>query len=239
MLFWPAGYTRSFGFFCCAQFISACGTGLFSAQAFGYLAVCGPTKWAELRNPLIGSFTTVCTIGGQVLASYCILDDSNMANLAPLQWFGLAIGCTSITIAMLFALVPIPEITNADIVEQSEATKEKTNFTEKPFRQQKMFFLGLFGLFCYNAAHSAINGLGLNYILESEPSLSASHASRLLIISHALHAGARIAGAIALYFHRVKPRLILLSCAVLEVAVVASMIGVSGKAAIAMFSLEQ
>jgi MFS transporter, FHS family, L-fucose permease len=84
--------------------------------------VCGPPKYSELRINIAQAFQAVGTVVGPILASHVFFKDSSSDSLQSVQYVYLGIAIFVFVLAVVFYLSPIPEITDADMQEQLEAT---------------------------------------------------------------------------------------------------------------------
>jgi len=136
LLMWPAGLKRSFGGFCGATFIIGSGLGSLETAANPFIAVCGPPKYSELRINLAQAFNAIGTIMGPVLGSYAFFKNTgdSLASLKSVQWTYLAIAIFVFSLAAVFYVAPIPEVTDADMESQAKTTH--VDRTDKPFWRQ-------------------------------------------------------------------------------------------------------
>ena len=121
-------------------FCSIVGSGLSTLEtaANPYIAVCGPPKWSEFRLELSQSFQAVGSVVAPVLASYVIFKHvgEDGKSLAAVQYVYLGIACFVAILAVAFYFAPLPEITDADMADQTEMITAATGYKDKPMRQQ-------------------------------------------------------------------------------------------------------
>jgi MFS transporter, FHS family, L-fucose permease len=149
---WPSGVYRSFGGFCAATFICGSGLGSLETAANPYLAVCGPPRYSEIRINFAQAFNGIGTVVAPALASYVFFKNTGDSTnaLKNVQWVYLAVALFAFTLAILFFLSHIPEVTDADMELQVQTTHVAG--TEKSFWKQYRLFHATFAQFCYVGA---------------------------------------------------------------------------------------
>ncbi|KAF2255012.1 putative L-fucose-proton symporter [Trematosphaeria pertusa] len=238
LLFWPSGMKRSFGGFCGSMFVVGSGLSTLETSANPFIATCGPPKWSELRLNLAQAFQAIGSVVAPVLASFVIFkgihgEDKN--SLQSVQWVYLGIACFVFLLAIVFFFAPIPEVTDADMAEQSEQAAASTGYQDKPLSRQYTLFWGTIAQFCYVGSQVAIAGYFIHYCVEVKPSLSSADGANLLAVAQALFAVGRFSAALLMKY--VRPRLILLAFMTGIVIFISAAIGTYGNTAIAMLSL--
>ncbi|KAF2692044.1 glucose/galactose transporter [Lentithecium fluviatile CBS 122367] len=237
LLFWPSGVKRSFGGFCGAMFVVGSGLSTLETSANPFIATCGPPKYSELRLNLAQAFQAIGSVVAPVLASFVLFKNvgSSDNSLQSVQWVYLGIACFVFFLAVVFFFAPIPEVTDADMANQSEQAAENTGYQDKPLRRQYTLFWGTAAQFCYVGSQVAIAGYFIHYCVEVKPSLSSADGANLLAVAQALFAIGRFVAAFLMKY--VKPRLILFFYMTGIIIFIAASIPTSGNAAIAMLSL--
>ena len=115
LLFWPSGVKRSFGGFCGSMFVVGAGLSTLETAADPFLAICGPPRYSEIRLNLAQAVQGVGSFVAPLLASRVFFQNTNSeAGLKNVQWTYLAVACFVALLIILFALVPMPEITDAE-----------------------------------------------------------------------------------------------------------------------------
>lgn len=110
---------------------------------------------------LAQAFQAIGSVVAPILASFVIFknisgQDSN--SLQSVQWVYLGIACFVFLLAIVFFFAPIPEVTDADMAEQSEQSAASTGYVEKPLSKQYTLFWGTAAQFCYVGSQVAIAG---------------------------------------------------------------------------------
>lgn len=228
---------RSFGGFCGAMFVVGSGLSTLETSANPFIATCGPPKWSELRLNLSQAFQAIGTVLAPVLASYVIFKNvgEDGQSLQSVQWVYLGIAVFVFSLAVVFFFAPIPEVTDADMAAQAEATTDSTGYVDKPFRHQYTLFWGVAAQFCYVGSQVAIAGYFINYVTEVKPSLDSAQGANLLAIAQALFAIGRFSAALLMKIG--KPRLILMTYMTCIIIFIAAAIGTTGNTGIAMLSI--
>lgn len=148
-----------------------------------------------------------------MLGSYVFFTFDEQAALRNVQWVYLAIACFVFSLAAVFYLSPIPEITDADMAFQAAQTRGQRGGAggggsdDLPLRKQYRLFHAAFAQFCYTGSQVAIAGYFINYVTETRPGTSSSDGSKFLAGSQAGFAVGRFGGAALMHF--VRPRKVL------------------------------
>ncbi len=167
LLFIPGASVMSFPFFLFCLFIIGCGLTCLETSANPYITILGEPDSAARRLNLAQSLNGLGWIVGPMVGGLLILgDDSNIALPYAI------IGCIVLILAFIFSRLKLPEITE-DAAEN--AGKAQTSIWKVP-----AFVYGVIALFFYVAAQTGINSFFINYVIESDPSLSARTAAMLL-----------------------------------------------------------
>lgn len=118
--------------------------------------VCGPPKYSEIRINISQAFNGIGTVIAPVLGSYVFFAFDDTRALQNVQWVYLAIAVFVFSLAFIFFLSTIPEITDADMAFQAEETH--VGESDLPFRKQYRVFHAAFAQFFYTGAQVAIAG---------------------------------------------------------------------------------
>lgn len=231
LMFWPSAVYRSFGGFCGSLFIVGSGLSTLETAANPYIAVCGPPKYSEFRLELSQSFQAVGSVIAPVLASRVIFVHvgTDGKDLGAVQYTYLGIAAFVALLCVAFYFAPIPEVTDADMQDQTEMISADANYVDKPFRKQYTLFWGVAAQFAYVGAQVGIAGYFINYFIEANPELTEQNAhiqgANYYAIAQALFAIGRFAAAGLMYF--VKPRYVLLAFQSLIMLFIALAIGIN------------
>ncbi|EFQ31104.1 glucose/galactose transporter [Colletotrichum graminicola M1.001] len=188
----PCIIAKSFGGFCAAIFIIGNGLGSLETAANPYITVCGPPKYSEIRINISQAFNGIGTVVSPVMGSYVFFAFDDKRALENVQWVYLAIAVFVWSLAIVFWLARIPEITDADMAFQASETH--ANVDDKPFRKQYRLFHAAFAQFCYTGAQVAIAGFFINYVTERRPNTDSALGSKLLAGAQAAFAVGRFVG---------------------------------------------
>ncbi|KAF4449495.1 hypothetical protein F53441_7230 [Fusarium austroafricanum] len=200
----PCIKAKSFGGFCAAIFIIGNGLGSLETAANPYITVCGPPKYAEMRINMSQAFNGIGSVVAPVLGSYVFFNFDDQKALANVQWVYLAIVVFVLLLATLFLFSNIPEITDADMAAQAEASSSDSH--EKPLRKQYRLFHASFAQFCYCGAQVGIASMFINYATETRPGTSNSTGAKLFAGAQAAFAVGRFLGVFLMRY--IKPRYI-------------------------------
>lgn len=146
---------KSFGGFCACIFIIGNGLGSLETAANPYITVCGPPKYSEIRINISQAFNGIGTVIAPVLGSYVFFNFGDAEALRNVQWVYLAIAVFVFSLAVIFFLANIPEITDADMAFQAEESRASAD-NDKPFWKQYRLFHASFAQFCYTGSQVAI-----------------------------------------------------------------------------------
>ncbi|CAL3973768.1 unnamed protein product, partial [Diplocarpon coronariae] len=194
--------------FCLSMFIVGSGLSTLETAANPFIATCGPPKYSELRLTLAQAFQAVGTVVAPVLASHVIFTNVDDTSLESVQWVYLGIAIFVFLLAIVFFLVRLPEVTDADLAEQAAQSAADTDFEDRPLRQQHTLFCGVAAQFCYVGAQVAYAGYFINYVAWVRPGTSHATGANLLAGAQGCFAVGRFVASALLRF--VKPRLVLL-----------------------------
>lgn len=199
----PAIINRSFGGFCAGIFIIGNGLGSLETAANPFITVCGPPRYSEIRINLSQAFNGIGSVIAPVMGSYVFfraLDDK--AALENVQWVYLAIACFVFSLAIVFLLSDIPEITDADMARQ--AVETNTSEGDLPFRKQYRLFHAAFAQFCYTGAQVAVASFFINYAVEVRSGTDSAVGAQLFAGAQAAFTVGRFSGVALMHFF--KPR---------------------------------
>ncbi|CZR63539.1 probable L-fucose permease [Phialocephala subalpina] len=235
LMFWPSGVKRSFGGFCGSMFIVGSGLSTLETAANPFIATCGPPRYSELRLTLAQSFQAIGTVVAPILASHVIFKNVDDKSLTSVQWVYLGIAIFVFFLAIVFFLIRLPEVTDADMAAQAEQAASDTDFEDKPLSKQYTLFFGVFAQFCYVGAQVAYAGYFINYVTWVRPGTSKATGSNLLAVAQGCFAIGRFIASGLLKF--VKPRYVLMVFLSGVVIFACLVMGLKGNAGIAAISL--
>ncbi|KAK4183354.1 putative mfs ral substrate transporter [Podospora australis] len=203
----PAVIHESFGGFCVGIFIIGNGLGSLETAANPYISVCGPPKFSEIRINTAQAFNGIGAVAAPVLASYVFFsgfdDETASKNV---QWVYLAIACFVISLAVVFFMSELPEITDADMELQAASHGDTAIVRDLPFRKQYRLFHAAFAEFCYVGAQLAINSYFINYVTSTRPGTDSALAAKFLAGAQATFTIGRFVGVGLMSF--IRPRLV-------------------------------
>lgn len=98
------------------MFVVGAGLSTLETAADPFLAICGPPRYSEIRLNLAQAVQGVGSFVAPLLASRVFFQHTSdsEAGLKNVQWTYLAVACFVALLIVLFALVPMPEITDAE-----------------------------------------------------------------------------------------------------------------------------
>lgn len=169
LLFIPGEMIMSFNFFLVCLFVIGCGLTCLETAANPYIAVLGDEDTSASRLNLAQSLNGLGWIVGPLVGGLLVFRgaDGNSGSVAlPYTIIGIAV----LLIAIVISRVKLPEI------------KEDTvNITSgESLFHSRTFVFGLVAIFFYVAAQTGINSFFINYVTESQPSVSSRDAALML-----------------------------------------------------------
>lgn len=169
LLFIPGEMIMSFNFFLVCLFVIGCGLTCLETAANPYIAVLGDEDTSASRLNLAQSLNGLGWIVGPLVGGLLVFRgaDGNSGSVAlPYTIIGIAV----LLIAIVISRVKLPEI------------KEDTvNITSgESLFHSRTFVFGLVAIFFYVAAQTGINSFFINYVTESQPSVSSRNAALML-----------------------------------------------------------
>ena len=118
LLFVPAAYSASFGFFGLALFIMGCGMSTLETVAHPFVASLGDQRSSDQRINFAQSFNAVGAILGPMMGSYFLLSHNvpGSTDLTSVRMLYLVIGLVLALIAVSFSFVKVPATTDPHAV---------------------------------------------------------------------------------------------------------------------------
>ena len=190
-LFYPAA-NSGYGLFLFAFFVLAAGITILQVAANPYVTVLGPPATASSRLNLTQAFNSLGTtlapaFGGVLILSATVLGADELARMsasarlvyqaheaAAVQGPYLILAGALLTLALLFAIVRLPSIRDAD----SAVTSVSGSLL-----RHKHLVLGAIGIFLYVGAEVSIGSFLINYMGEKQIA-SLSHANAAMYVTY-------------------------------------------------------
>lgn len=169
LLFIPGEMIMSFNFFLVCLFVIGCGLTCLETASNPYIAVLGDEETSASRLNLAQSLNGLGWIVGPLVGGLLVFRgaDGNSGSVAlPYTIIGIAV----LLIAIVISRVKLPEIKEDTV----DITSGKSLF------HSRTFVFGLVAIFFYVAAQTGINSFFINYVTESQPSVSSRDAALML-----------------------------------------------------------
>jgi MFS transporter, FHS family, L-fucose permease len=182
LLFWPAAKFLSFGAFVGATFVMACGLSELETAANPYISVLGDPKTASFRLNFSQSFNGVGSFVGPLIASHAFFSNGNQNNLTSVQFVYLGIAISVGLIAIGFAFVHVPEISDDLMMEQAIASGD-AEIASRPLHKQWHTIFGFIAQFVYVASQVTLASFFLNYVTEVDKNITDALGSNLLSVA--------------------------------------------------------
>jgi MFS transporter, FHS family, L-fucose permease len=181
LFFWPAAKFLSFGAFIGATFVMACGLSELETAANPYITVLGDRKSASFRLNFSQSFNGVGSFLGPLIANHAFFSGSNQNNLTSVQFVYLGIAIAVALVAVGFAFVRVPEISDELMMEQAIAMGD-AEIASRPLHKQWHTIFGFCAQFIYVASQVTLASFFLNYTT-AVSGISDALASNLLSVA--------------------------------------------------------
>ncbi|TVY84482.1 L-fucose-proton symporter [Lachnellula suecica] len=245
LMFWPCAVLTSFPGFIISNFVVGFGLAVLETAANPFIALCGPSQFAEFRLLLAQGVQALASIFSQLLAERVLFQAiQNKTSLIDVQWTYLAIALLTVILALFFYYMPLPEATDQDLQVQSEdlgVYPSDTIFSSKLRLIYLTLGMAVFAQFCYVAGQESMSvwfGLVLEN-LSSNSSLTLT-ADNYILVGHTTFAVGRFLFAPLCLF--ISPRILLMiafiGCtvfAILTMALHISANGIAGPALVFFF----
>lgn len=169
LLFIPGEMIMSFDFFLVCLFVIGCGLTCLETASNPYIAVLGDEETSASRLNLAQSLNGLGWIVGPLVGGLLVFRgaDGNSGSVAlPYTIIGIAV----LLIAIVISRVKLPEIKEDTV----DITSGESLF------HSRTFVFGLVAIFFYVAAQTGINSFFINYVTESQPSVSSRDAALML-----------------------------------------------------------
>ena len=169
LLFIPGEMIMSFNFFLVCLFVIGCGLTCLETASNPYIAVLGDEETSASRLNLAQSLNGLGWIVGPLIGGLLVFRgaDGNSGSVAlPYTIIGIAV----LLIAIVISRVKLPEIKEDTV----DITSGESLF------HSRTFLFGLVAIFFYVAAQTGINSFFINYVTESQPSVSSRDAALML-----------------------------------------------------------
>ena len=171
LLFIPAEKIMSFNYFLFSLFVIGCGLTFLETAANPYITELGDKKGGASRLNLAQSFNGLGWIIGPLIGGLMIFQKDGTHGSVALPY--TVIGIVVLIVALVFSRVKLPEIA----IDLNKASAEKGL---KALWNDKVFRYGVIALFFYVGAQTGINSFFINYVTETNPSVSSRDAALTL-----------------------------------------------------------
>jgi FHS family L-fucose permease-like MFS transporter len=166
LLFFPAAAMHSYPFFLGALFVLAAGITLLQVAANPYVAILGAPQTASSRLVLTQAFNSLGTTIGPYVGAILILsavsapgESSQAAQAASVQGPYLGLAAALFVIAVLIALVRLPQVEASEFVELDTAATSRSSVW-----QYRHLVLGAVAIFVYVGAEVSIGSFLVNFM---------------------------------------------------------------------------
>jgi FHS family L-fucose permease-like MFS transporter len=236
LLFFPAAAMHSYPFFLGALFVLAAGITLLQVAANPYVAILGAPQTASSRLVLTQAFNSLGTTIGPYVGAILILsavpapgESSQAAQAASVQGPYLGLAAALFVIAVLIALVRLPQVEASESVELDTAATSLSSVW-----QYRHLVLGAVAIFVYVGAEVSIGSFLVNFMGRPEiAGLPEDVAGKYLSLYWGGAMVGRFIGAAVLT--RVQPAYVLIANAAATVLLLVSAMTFAGETA--MWSL--
>ncbi|PVH80503.1 MFS general substrate transporter [Cadophora sp. DSE1049] len=120
LMFWPSAVLTSFTGFILSNFVVGFGLSVTETAANPFLALCGPSEYAEFRLLMAQGVQATGSVLSQLLAEKVLFRSvAKDPSLIDVQWTYLAIALFTVILALFFYYMPLPEASDDDLASQS------------------------------------------------------------------------------------------------------------------------
>jgi len=209
LIFWPSAVLTSFPAFLVSNFIVGLGLSTLEIAANPFIALCGPSRYAEIRLNLSQGVQAVGSVCSPLLARKVLFGTTfDAPSLVQTQWAYLGIALFTILLAVAYYYVPLPEATDEELERACTREDGANDATVLGVRVIYLTLgLGVFSQFCYVGGQEANATLFNDYLDFLGPPMNDTS---FQAIGHTAFAVGRFLAAAVSFF--VKPRRILLFC---------------------------
>lgn len=207
----------------------ACGLSELETAANPYISVLGDPKTASFRLNFSQSFNGVGSFVGPLIASNAFFSGTNQTNLTSVQYVYLGIAIAVALVAVGFAFVHVPEISDELMLEQAIACGD-AEIASRPLHKQYHTIFGFVAQFVYVASQVTLASFFINYVTDVDTNISDALASNLLSVALATFTIGRFISTALMRF--VKPRYILIVYAFMAALLCGLTIGLRGLSAV-------
>lgn len=180
LMFWPSAVLSSFPGFIISNFVVGFGLSVLETAANPFIALCGPSQFAEYRLLLSQGVQAVGSILSQLLAERVLFSNiKSHPSLLDIQWTYLAVALLSVILALFFYYMPLPEASDFELLVQSEdlgVYESNTVFSSRFSLIYVSLGLAVLAQFLYVAAQESMSVWfdGILLSLSPTPSLTLS-----------------------------------------------------------------
>lgn len=204
LMFIPGGRMMSFPFFLLSLFVIGCGLTCLETSANPYMTVLGERDSAARRLNLAQAFNGLGWIVGPLAGGLLILGDDSDISL-PYAVIGAVVLAMGLVFSRLRLPSPEPECAGQGDDGVLGAGKDMSVWQVRTFRY------GVPALLLYVAAQTGINSFFINYVIESDPDISARTAALMLSLGGmGLFMLGRLAGSAVM--RTVRPSAVMTAC---------------------------
>lgn len=176
--FVPAAYLHSAFPFLIALFVIACGLCILETAANPYSTILGPEESGAQRLNLSQSFNGLGWILGPLVGGMLIFGEESDDPFTLTKPY-LLVGSVVLLVAVLFLFTRLPEV-QPEPEKETEEDDELASSAPAPLWRHPQFVRAVIAQFCYCAAQTGIFSFFINYVTETDASITNREASRIL-----------------------------------------------------------
>lgn len=208
LIFWPAAVLVSFPAFVVVNVLVGLGLSTLEISANPFIALCGPSEYAEIRLNLSQGFQAIGTVIAPLIARKALFKTTNTDSLVNTQWAYTGIALFTVALAVAFFYVPLPEGTDTELEERSERM-DRANYAKAAGGRVRIIWIllgvGALSMWCYVGSQEVLATSIYQYLGKLDPSFNSID---FVGISHGIFAFSRFVSAGLCFF--VKPRYLLM-----------------------------
>jgi FHS family L-fucose permease-like MFS transporter len=175
-LFYPSTIIKTFPPFLLSLFVIACGLTCLETAANPYTTFLGPPESAARRINFAQSFNGLGWIFGPLIGGVLIFSKGEDPFAALARPY-IGVGIVVLAIAAVFIKTPLPEI-----AAEKPLSSSNSKGTYKELLKRPLFVFSVIAQFFYVAGQTGIGSFFINYVIETNPSISPLRASMILAL---------------------------------------------------------
>lgn len=171
LVFWPSAVLASFPAFLISNFLVGLGISTLEMAGNPFIALCGPSEYAEVRLNISQAVQAIGTVFSPILAKKVLFKNVlDAPSLIDIQWTYLGIALFDFVLAVVFFYFPIPEACDEDL---DEIARIRADVNKKSIGGVAIIYItlafGIFTQFCYVGGQEAVSVVFQKFVTKVKP----------------------------------------------------------------------